>query len=505
MLMNRGDDAAFCEQSNMMFNRVFEALLVLCGRTFRFRITAGGLCWWLSIAFVFGNVASRAADLHVPSEFSTIQGAIDAAAPGDRVFLASGRYRETVTIAKSLSLLGSGTNDCVIYSLTNIPIISITGPVTCVLSNFEIEGGEYMGAEWYSGFSGRGIVASNAALTLDTIVMNQFINYFVTVVNGSLFATNVALWTRNVLGGCDVGFQLKGCTGSISNLRQEAGHLDHTININDPPATHSDITIDGCTIRASGLSYGNCIRTYIDSNVRISNCFMYRATNDPVPPYPAFNHNGVSISGYSNTVRIANNVITNLPWGIYCIGSLGGNQVIVENNAILNCPLGGIIWDAMSYRGIDLGGGNLGSLGGNIFTQTPAPLTNFVADVLYTNANGPSSASIFALHNAWSNPTNKDSWIYDKLDNPAMGRLITDDLTIKAFAINAAGKPVLTWADRGAGERFTVQAKTDLASSVWTNAPGSWPITNGSLKDLVWTNSAATLSNLFYRISSVVP
>jgi hypothetical protein len=469
----------------------------------------GSVCLYIISGLVAGiallDLRVRASDIHVPTDFPSIQAAIDAAIPGDVIHLGPGRYNERLTINKPLTLDGSGTNDCVLYCLTNVPIVSITGPGSCLLSNFEIEGGQYMGAEWYSGLADLGIVASNAVLTMDTVVMNQIKNYFVTVVDGSLHATNVSLWTRNVLAGCDVGFQLKGCTGSISNLRQDAGHLDHTININDPPAHHSDITIDNCTIRASGLDYGNCIRTYTDSNVRISHCYLYRNPSDAVPPFPAFNHNGVGINGYSNTLTIADNTFSNLPWAMYCVGSLGGNKVIVENNAILNSPVGGIIWDSMSYNGIDLGGGNLGSEGGNVFSQFPAPSTHFCGDILITNLNGSSSANIFALHNTWSNPTNRESVIYDKLDNPAFGRLITDDLVITSTGSDPAGKAVLTWNERGAGEKYTVQFRSDLASGIWTNTPGTWPITNKSLNDMRWTNSTANTATIFYRISSLVP
>lgn len=461
----------------------------------------------LPLLAVIGLLActTQAADIYVPANFPTIQSAINAANSGDVVHLAPGMYNENLTVTKSLTLAGSGTNNCVIYCLTNVPVVSITGPCSCLLSNFEIEGGQYMGPGWYSGFSGLGIVATNASLTMNTVVMNQFINYFVTVVNGSIQATNVSFWTRNVLGGCDVGFQIKGCTGSISNLRQDAGHFDHTININDPPANHSDISIDTCTIRASSLDYGNCIRTYTDSHVMITHCLLYRAVTDAIPPFPAFNHNGVGINGYSNTVTIANNTFTNLPWAVYCVGSLGGNQVIVQSNAFMNSSIGGIAWDSMGYKAIDLGGGNLGSTGGNMFSESPTPLTNFCADVLFTNLNGSSGASIFALGNTWSNPTNKESVICDKLDNPAMGRLLTDGLAITSAGKNPGGKAVLTWNERGAGEKYTVQVAGDLRTGVWSNAPGTWPITNASLNNMHWTNPVPNPGSVFYRIKSVVP
>ena len=445
------------------------------------------------------------ADIFVPADFPTIQSAINAAQPGDIIHLAAGQYAETLTITNSLTLLGSGTSNCVVYALTNVPVVSVTGPAQVTLSNFEIEGGQYMGPGWSNGFSPIGIQSTNASLVLNTIVLNQFINDFVSVNGGSLAATNVALWTRNVLGGCDIGLELDGCSATINGLTQDAGHLDHTINVNGLLSTnHACVTVSGCRIRTSSLDYGNCVRTYVNSTVSVTNCFLYRATGETVPPFPSFIHSGVSVNGYSNTVVISGNIISNVPWAIYCYGSLGGNQVLIESNLLLNSPIGGVVWDAMFYRGVDLGGGSFGSHGGNIFLEPPSPGTNYCADVLFTNADGICNANIFALHNTWSNP-NADSVVYDKLDNPALGRLITQDLTVTATGRDPAGRPIISWNERGAGEHYTVETCTTLATSNWVSAPGSWPITNPGLSPLIWTNPQPAASNLFFRVRSQVP
>lgn len=334
------------------------------------------------------NALDLKADIFVPADFATIQAAINAASPGDVIHLAAGRYAETLTINKTLTLTGSSATNCVVYSSTNIPLVNITGPGTVTLANFEINGGNY-GFGGYNGTSFQGIVATNVNLVLDTMVVNQIINYMVTVVNGTIAATNVALWTRNLLVQCDVGFQLKGCTGTISQLTQDGGRIDHTININATPAGFSNVTIENSRIRTSSGSYGNCIRTYVNSNVRITNCYLYRAAGETVPAYPAFNHSGISVNGYSNTVVIAGNTISNQPWAMYFYGSpgIGGNQLLVESKRILNSTLGGIVWDGMNYKGVDLGGGGLGSRGGNVFSEAPAPPSTFFNDVLFTNSS----------------------------------------------------------------------------------------------------------------------
>jgi len=442
------------------------------------------------------------ADIFVPGDYPTIQAAINAAQPGDVIHLAPGQYAETLTISKSLSLIGSSSSNCVVYALTNIPVVSISGPAAVTLANFEVEGGNYMGPGWFSGFSGYGIKSTNATVVLQNLALNQFINYFVTISGGSLAATNVALWTRNVLGGCDVGLELDGCTANVTGLTQDAGHLDHTINVNGALGTnHADVTVANSRIRTSSLDYGNCVRTYVNSRVMVSNCFLYRGAGEVVPAYPTFNHSGISVNGYSNLVTVTGNILSNVPWAMFCYGSLGGNQMSVESNQVLSSSIGGVVLLDMSYHGIDLGGGDWGSHGGNIFTQ---PASNYFVDVLFTNGSGASTANIFALHNAWSK-ANKELVIYDKLDNPALGRLITDDLTLTASGHDLGNRPILSWNERGAGEHYTIESCADLQTGTWTNAPGSWPVSNASLSPMVWTNPVPSASNRFFRIRSLVP
>ncbi|HXF09405.1 MAG TPA: hypothetical protein VN625_01380, partial [Desulfuromonadaceae bacterium] len=320
-------------------------------------------------------VTGSKADIFVPADYPTIQAAINAAAPGNVIHLAAGRYLETLTINKSLTLAGSGTNNCVLYCATNIPLIAITGPATVALSDFEINGGNYVSG-FYNGASPLGITATNTSLLMNRVVMNQFYNYFVTDRDGTIAATNVGFWTRDILIQCDIGFQLDGCTGTVSRLVHDGKRIDHTININGLSGHRSDITIENSTIRTSGGSYGNCIRTYVNSTVRITNCYLYRGS-DPVPAAPAFNHSGISINGYSNSVVIVGNTLSNQPWAMYVYGSpgLGGNQVMIESNTVLNSSIGGIVWDGMNYKGVDLGGGALGSRGGNVFFESAVPST----------------------------------------------------------------------------------------------------------------------------------
>jgi nitrous oxidase accessory protein NosD len=69
----------------------------------------------LGLALALGAPA-QAKTLSVPGEFATVQGAVDAAAPGDVVQVGRGTYVEEVVIDKSIELRGAGTDATAIKS-----------------------------------------------------------------------------------------------------------------------------------------------------------------------------------------------------------------------------------------------------------------------------------------------------------------------------------------------------------------------------------------------------
>lgn len=77
--------------------------------------------------------------------FSSIQGAIDAAAPGDTICVPSGRYEEALVINKSLTLLGGCSNTDttpVIAPPSGFSAVSVPNPpagTTVIIEGFEIQ------------------------------------------------------------------------------------------------------------------------------------------------------------------------------------------------------------------------------------------------------------------------------------------------------------------------------------------------------------------------------
>ena len=52
---------------------------------------------------------------------------------------------------------------------------------------------------------------------------------------------------------------------------------------------------------------------------------------------------------------------------------------------------------------------------------------------------------------------------------------------------------------------FVVEISQNLSTTNWSNAAGSWPVTNSGLNNMIWTNSATVVSNVFFRVRSIVP
>jgi hypothetical protein len=93
---------------------------------------------------------SKAASLiTVPRDYPTIQSAIDAANPGDKIKVLPGTYPEQITISKSLTLIGTGDRITIIKAPATLPntntngdpyVVDINSGATVNMKGFTISG-----------------------------------------------------------------------------------------------------------------------------------------------------------------------------------------------------------------------------------------------------------------------------------------------------------------------------------------------------------------------------
>jgi len=99
--------------------------------------------------------AALPSTIHVPDEYGTIQEAINAAAPGDTVFVSEGLYYERVVVNKSLALVGEDRETTVVDGQNSGTIIQITA------DNVRITGLKLQHTGWKWGWSGIKVTNAN--------------------------------------------------------------------------------------------------------------------------------------------------------------------------------------------------------------------------------------------------------------------------------------------------------------------------------------------------------
>jgi len=370
---------------------------------------------------------AEARELRVPHPYRSVQAAVNVASPGDTVVLAPGRYKGAVRIQKDLTLVGAGQARTTIHEHVGHGAVVTIENSTVTISGLEVNGGilNTAGEQSDGKFTGRfrqtsthGIDAIESDVTLNDVAINNIVNYLVTIERGKLFVENVSLMARSKwMHQADIGIRVRGSTTKISQLYQRSGTLDHTVDINNPGSEslkwgRSHVLVENSVIRASELSWGECIRTYTNSTLTVNSTECYREPGGRVPKYN--NHSGVGINGHNNNVQISGNRFIRVPWGVNVFGSKDeSNSVVIEENSFIDNEIGGIYVHGMTYQGLDIGGGHLGSKGRNVFKNTKT----------FDIELGPrSNVTISALNNYWSSTSPEDS-IWDQLDDSELGKV----------------------------------------------------------------------------------
>ena len=134
-------------------------------------VTAAGV----ATALALGGGQPRVATLRVPSQYRTIQAALNAAKPGETIAVAAGRFTQQVTIRKRVTLTGAGINSTTISAPSSLApgplaslrsIVTVVGGARVAISNLKIAGPPTVSCAAPSDLDTGILVGENATLDL---------------------------------------------------------------------------------------------------------------------------------------------------------------------------------------------------------------------------------------------------------------------------------------------------------------------------------------------------
>jgi parallel beta-helix repeat protein len=271
-----------------------------------------------------------------PADFSTIQEAIDAANPGDEIFVYAGTYLEHLTIGKEIKLVGQDRNMVILDGEGAENVIYISGEDVSI-TEFTIQNGEY------------GVYCDETESTTITysIIKDYIIGIYNNKTKGGYVAHNditdgeqgivtfeafndAIRWNtisyNTVYGAKDYNSQLKNC------FNWNHFHHNYIAYYYDPNVNLTVLEFDGNLIENNhiGIMVAEADTVSITQNEIYDNVYGMYLIN--ASPY------------------IGNNVISRADYGIYTEGS----QPTIENNYMSEISEYGIYGeDGDSFRILD--------------------------------------------------------------------------------------------------------------------------------------------------------
>jgi hypothetical protein len=378
----------------------------------------------------------------------TIQYALDhisyTVSPPPRLNVLKGIYRETLRITRSITIKGAGewgppaidprSPELPINNVSVIQRDSSPG-VMHVISGRAIHVHISDMVFWYGGMS----VQDQANISLDHVQFDSVIDRSsLTIQNSSSFFIRDSMFRTQTNVFVDLGIEIIDSIGEIHDT-YIGDTFDHSVDISRfPDSPVMSVILDGLEIEGSYVSFTDGVRISGRATVSVLNTIITRPHDNPEPA--SFGRGtdrasaGIQVndtgSGRAlNLIVLRGNSISGFDIGIAI--SADGFGVLVEDNQI--SAISHAVQILPRYRGasfttIDFGSGPLGSVGGNIFNPPPGGTVAFKNEETY---------DIWACFNNWVVPDARidSSMIFDRLDDPAKGRVMWNTCASEAFTV----------------------------------------------------------------------
>lgn len=289
----------------------------------RFKVVIACLLTILVAGFAY------AGDIHVPGDYPTIQEAIDAAVPGDRVIVAEGTYEENITLKNFVDVLGAGADVTTIRASSgNVVSADNVTDRYMKLDGFTIDGRDSVST---------GICCvdnSNFTISNNTITQNN--NYGI-----SLYSSSPTISSNTIMQN-DIGvYYSGGSAGTITNNTIMQNDYEGIFCSAGPSLTISNNTI---TENGTGVACHNSSPT-ISENAIHSNQSGISLSNSssPVVSKNAIHwndHEGIW-TGDSHPTISDNEITRNGYDGIYLYGN--SSPPVISGNEIIRNGFNGIL------------------------------------------------------------------------------------------------------------------------------------------------------------------
>jgi parallel beta-helix repeat protein len=275
----------------------------------------------------------------VPGSFSSVQAAVNAAAPsGDTILVDPGKYTEQVTINKSLTLQGNGAGAIIQSPATLMTdafgqnaLVEVNSAATVNINNLTIQG---PATNITAGiFIANGATANVTGTTIDQINQGAA-NFGVQGVRGILVGSSAGGAGHATITNCNVTNYQK--TGILT------GGAGTTVTI-----TGTTVTGVGSTSPLASLTAQNGIQISAGTTGQLSNNMISgnEYTGPGSGPDPTMNTQSVGIFNFSDGSIFTGNTVFGNDEGIFSSNS-GTTATTISGNAVQNNRFQGILLSA---------------------------------------------------------------------------------------------------------------------------------------------------------------
>ncbi len=256
--------------------------------------------------------------------YRTIQEAVDAALPGETVFVLNGTYYEDVYINKTINLTGISRDNTTINS-TNLMGIFVENADFVNITGFTVENGSWAGIR---------LMPSNNSLVENNRVERNSKGIQIVESNNTIVRNNIA--SNNTT---DYGIYLDRSTNVTVKNNTCYGNQGKGIYIFDN-SHHNLISGNNCSGNADGIRFSSTsFDNYIFNNTIISN-FNYGIGDSSDGGNIYFNNSiknswvGIHVGTFTQDVQIYNSTIENSSG--YDISVAGSNTYVTTINTTFN-------------------------------------------------------------------------------------------------------------------------------------------------------------------------